>query len=140
MNTPNLTALLDCGHPAPALSADHTGGTGYGTDADGKRHCYACCAAIDRAAMVATGRATLYLVQREFTDSADGTKFKRWRVVNWPGSLEFPVRGPVSHGKGGFGAQRTDAWFAGPDGYVWHAINRGDNQIARCKRTKGRAS
>lgn len=107
--------------------------------------------------MIATGRATLYLVLRTVplapsdTDGippADTAALRadpkataaRWFVTNWPGSLEFKTLPGVRRNPrgGGFGAQRTDAWFVGPDGYVWHAINRGDNDIARCKRTKGR--
>lgn len=119
------TELLDCGHPASPHS-DCT--TGYGTTADGKKHCYGCCADRDRADMLATGRATLYL-------SKD--KAGAWQVSNWPGSLVFPVaRVKTSPRGGGFGCQRTDAWFRGPDGAMWHAINRGDSQIARCRRLK----
>ena len=117
--------VLDCGHtPSPHSAAT----TGYGTLPDGKRICYACCAERDRADMIATGKATLYLVGNVR------------HVTNWPGALAFAVleRRISKHG-GGFGSQRTDAWFHGPDGYVWHAVNRGDNDIARCKRTKEKA-
>ena len=128
--------LLDCGHPASPHS-DFT--TGYGVTADGKRHCYTCCAARDVADMVETGTATLYLVSRETAPEVGAMGVRReYYVTNWPGSLEFRVGGAVSHSKygGGFGSQRTDAWFTGPDGKAWHAINRGDNQIARCRRLK----
>lgn len=120
----NTAGILDCGHPESPHS-DFT--TGYGTTADGKRHCYACCAAQDRADMLANGRATLYL-------SKD--KSGAWHVSNWPGTLTFLARAKTAHRGGGFGCQRTDAWFRGPDGAMWHAINRGDNQIARCRRLK----
>ena len=116
-----METILDCGH-APSAHESFT--TGYGINANGKKHCYACCAEHDRVAMLADGRATLYLTEKGIT--------------NWPGSLVFPILGSPNvkpHG-GGFGAQRTDAWFVGPDRFVWHAINRGDSQIARCRRTK----
>jgi hypothetical protein len=122
--------ILDCGH-TPSAHSSMT--TGYGTDEHGKRQCYACCAERERARMIETGRATLYLV---------GPKAGQinMRVTDWPGHLEFIAWGlQRSPRGGGFGAQRTDAWFTGPDGYVWHAVNRGDNQIARCKRTKEKA-
>jgi hypothetical protein len=92
--------------------------------------CYACCAADDKASMIETGKFTGYLTQR-----ADG----QWYVSDWPGGLEFRVmqnRVNKSRYGGGFGAQRTDAYFIGPDKFIWHAVNRGDNQIARCKRTR----
>lgn len=128
-----METLLDCGHPRGL----HSGmSTGYGTDDKGRRSCYACCADQDRAYMIEHGRITLYLVRtaRENLHSVS-------EVTNWPGSLRFlcfPALN-VSKRGGGFGSQRTDAWFRGPDGFVWHAVNRGDNQIARCKRTKEKA-
>lgn len=119
--------ILDCGHP-PSPHESFT--TGYGLGADGKTYCYACCAERERASMVTTGRATLYLV-----DGCDG---RPYRVTDWPGHLSFAVgRVRCSARGGGFGSQRTDAWFTGPDGRTWHAVSRGDSQIARCRRVKG---
>jgi hypothetical protein len=120
--------ILECGHPAtPQAPGSIT--TGYGTDANGARHCFACCAENDRREMVETGRAVLYLT---------GNPEKGWTVTNWPGTLRFPVHHTrTSRCGGGFGAQRTDAWFTGPDGKCWHAINRGDMDLARCRRIKG---
>ncbi len=140
-----MTELLDCGHAAPILPPGHVGGTGYG-EHNGKTHCYACCADLDRAEMIKTGRATLYLVKRLPKDATEPYAFRYW-VTNWPGSLSFPcLHMPGTHEGarrskrgGGFGSQRTDAWFTGPDGYVWHAINRGDMDIACCRRTKVKA-
>jgi hypothetical protein len=91
--------------------------------------------------MIETGRATLYLVSRPNPAPATlGTinrDTRHWFVTNWPGSLEFRAYGAsVKPRGGGFGSQRTDAYFPGPDGYVWHALNRGDSQIARCRRTR----
>ena len=120
------TDILECGH-VPSPHASFT--TGYGVDPEtGARSCYACCANIDRARMIETGRATLYL-----TRGANG----RWYISNWPGSLKFEVRHlRLTPNGGGFGADRMDAWFTGPDGQEWHAVNRGDNQLARCRRKK----
>ena len=127
--------ILDCGH-APSPHASFT--TGYGTDPKtGARFCYACAADLDRASMIETGRADLYLTPCEPRASSAFTK--AYEVTNWPGSLRFPAYHTRKSSRGGgFGSQRTDAWFHGPDGFVWHAINRGDMQIARCKRTKER--
>lgn len=153
---------LDCGHvnihamPGRAFPG-YCGGTGYGVDhATGTRKCYACCAQSERASMIATGRATLYLVRRSVTvapSDTDGRPLEetaalranpkatvmRYFVTDWAGELEFKTLPGIRHGAGGFGSQRTDAWFVGPDGFVWHAVNRGDNDIARCRRTKVKA-
>lgn len=127
--------VLDCGHPIGPHSPI---ATGYGTDPDtGKRICFQCCADLDRAAMLRDGHITLYLSEYTGGSLSVHSNRDRARVTNWPGSLSFPVHAlKRSPRGGGFGSQRTDAWFRGPDGYVWHAINRGDSQIARCKRTK----
>lgn len=131
-----MSKLLDCGH-APTPQKEGACGTGYGTDSDGKTRCYQCCADKGRADMLATGRATLYLVESDGSKIEPFTARDRMRVTDWPGLMVFPVtKFRRNANGGGFGSQRTDAWFAGPDGYVWHAINRGDNQIARCRRTK----
>jgi hypothetical protein len=99
---------------------------------DARRELSAARKAYRESAMIATGKATLYL-------SARGHKVTE--VTDWPGALRFPVYPAVivKPRGGGFGSQRTDAWFKGPDGYVWHAVNRGDSQIARCRRTKEKA-
>lgn len=124
----NDSTILDCGH-APSPHESFT--TGYGETVDGRKHCYVCCAADDRKVMAKTGAVTLYLSKHPTLG---------WRVTNWPGSLKFQTWG-VRHSArgGGFGSQRTDAWFRGPDGFVWHAINRGDMDIARCRRTRERS-
>ena len=83
----------------------------------------------DVADMVETGTATLYLVK---------DKAGQYEITNWHGSLRLHVyHVRTSPYGGGFGSQRTDAWFTGPDGKAWHAVNRGDNQVARCRRLKG---
>ena len=124
------TEILECGHP----ESEHSSFTrGYGTDEHGKRHCYACCAERDRASMIETGKATLYLtVESESRDGFGG------KVTNWPGSLVFRT-GRVHKGRHNIAGTRYDAWFKGPDGKEWHAVQYGDNtQIAHCKRVKGR--
>ena len=111
---------LDCGHVSDK----------FGTQDDGKRYCYPCCAGVDIADMSKDGRATLYI---------QGNARDGYCIVNWPGSLSFPVTHyAISRRGGGFGSQRIDAWFRGMDGHEWHAINRGDRQLARCYRTKRR--
>ena len=115
-----METLLDCGHPpSPHLSCT----TGYGLNPiDGKRSCYKCCAAIDATYMKEKGRIALYL-----TESG---------VTNWPGSLSFPV---LARTKGGhnIAQSRYDVWFRGPDNFIWHGVQYGENtQICHCRRTK----
>jgi hypothetical protein len=97
---------------------------GYATDRQNNVFCFRCCATQDVDQMLRTGAIVLYLDNKG--------------ISNWSGALRFPLYGSYSRSKrgGGFGSQRTDAWFVGPDGYIWHAINRGDMQLARCRRTR----
>ena len=124
-----MGTLLDCGHP----ESKHSGfTTGYGTDNEGRKHCYDCCAKQDREYMIATGKISLYL-----TRDSNGL----WRVSNWPGSLVFKpwhVKEWKASAFGGYIGAAT-AWFVGPDGYVWTAVRKGDMDLCRCKRTKERA-
>ncbi len=89
----------------------------------GKRVCYSCAALREFDDLVRRGQGVLYLTGSELT--------------NWTGIMRFNVRLETfsKHG-GGFGSQRTDAWFTGPDGHTWHAINRGDMDLARVRRVQ----
>lgn len=122
--------ILDCGHP-PSPHESFT--CGYGVDKDRKTFCYACCAENDKKAMVEDGRAALYLVSNK-----DHRSNVEYYVTNWPGSLKFQV---YHHrvGKHNIAGSRIDAWFKGPDGFVWHAKQYGTmSDVCYCKRTKGR--
>lgn len=131
----SIDDMLECGH-APSEHGEST--LGYASDTQGNRKCYSCCAAEDIAYMREHGRITLYLVY----DIVGGHQ-RGYKVTNWPNSLSFAVcmdmddyarRPRHSRYGGGFGAQRTDVWFKDVDGFLWHGINRGDNQILRCRR------
>lgn len=126
--TAQTSATLDCGHAESPHSAFTRG---YGTRADGTRHCYDCCAEHERQRMIESGRATLYLTSTGH-DAA---------LIDWPGNLRFPARyGYIRKGRHNIARVRYDTWFAGPDGFIWHATQYGDDtQIAHCKRTKERA-
>lgn len=109
------------------------GGTGYAIKGNGHKICYQCCAIIDRQEMIEEGKIVLYHMP------ADGSKpWNHGKITNWPGTLSFPVSGSSKSfhnfaGKDG----RTDFWFKGPDGHIWHGYQIGHyNQIAHCKRTK----
>lgn len=132
-------AKLDCGHE-PSEHGPHT--TGYGEDRDGKRYCYDCCAERERAAMIEHGKATLYLVKdsgyQRPTVGSEQASDRAWIITDWPGKLRFrPWH--VRKGRHNIARTRYDAWFAGPDGHVWHGVQYGDmTQIIHCKRTKER--
>lgn len=120
--------ILDCGH-APSPHSDFT--TGYGQDAQGRTHCYACCAENDKASMIETGRATLYLTREQ----PDAAAAPAWYVTNWPGSLRMHAF--VRKGRHNMAGKRYDVWFTGPDGKDWHGVTYGDNtQICHCRRLK----
>lgn len=125
---------VDCEETKPV---ETDGGTGYADrkisdyGPDGKV-CDACYAEWQEAYMREEGKIDLYL------SAAIGLSRTGWKVTNWPGTLSFSAEVRRSDhniaGKNG----RRDVWFDF-DGYVWHGVNIGDNQILRCKRTKKRA-
>lgn len=112
-------------------------GTGYGVDDKDQPVCYECCGTADLQRMIDTGRNTMYLTLGYLGGSKiiDRTACK---ITNWPGTLSYT---PISIVKGrhNMAGVRYDAWFVGPDGFVWHGVQYGNNtQIIHCKRTKER--
>lgn len=113
-----------------------------------RRICYACSGKLHLATMRHRGSACLYLTQKH--DQAGpcseirlGERWPfRWRISDWPGSIEFAPLGAVRTSKGfGFGrAYRVRTFrFVGPDGFIWSGRSAGDMDLARCRRTKERA-
>jgi hypothetical protein len=125
---------VDCNLDKP-IQTD--GGTGYATFMDGDKVCYACVAVRDMAAMIEHGRSSalpLYLTRKSIHKPNDGT----WAVTNWPNTLSFPVQ-RITQGGHNIAGKRLDVWFYGPDGYIWHGVQYGDNtQIVHCKRSSER--
>ena len=116
------THCADCGAEFKPAGC----GTGYAVTAAGNRICYECCAKRDRAEMLATGRATLYLTGDH--DTAP-------EATNWPGTLRFQC-GAVRRSRHNVARWRYDTWFIGPDGHRWHGVQYGDNtQILHCRKT-----
>lgn len=127
------TETLECGHG----ESQHSEITrGYGMDADGNRYCYACCSDRERAAMVQTGRATLYLTIDTRTDHETGHRTTwGYAVTDWHGTLRFPAL-YVRTGRHNMAGTRRDFEFAGPDGFRWVGVQYGENSdIAHCRRT-----
>lgn len=117
-----------CGRLLPIIPKGKAGGTGYATDSEGRKVCYACCAEQDKTYMRDHDKTTLYLSK----DTSD-----QWKVTNWPGSLTIKPD-YVKRSKGyGFGREydRHDVWFTF-QGDRWHGINQGDNQLLRCRKLK----
>lgn len=99
---------------------------GYGIDQAGNKTCFDCCAIIDRDQMIDEGRIILYLDE-------SGNKM---HVTNWPGTLRFEVLS-YRRGRHNIAGNRTDVWFRGPDGKVWHGVQYGNrSQLCHCGRTK----
>jgi len=119
-----------CGRPCVPVG-EHDGGCAH-TTIDGKECiiCYVCAGEQDRQYMMKHGRHDgLYLVPRNGV----------WFAENWPGSLRLRIfRKEDKEVRAGFIGMlhRTDVWFYFA-GYVWHGVNRGDNNtLLRCRRTK----
>ena len=115
-----MKTCTDCGR---------TDARGYGRTHDGWYVCYECIAIRDAEEMRRSGcshRLPLYLVR-------EGATFA---VTNWPNTLRFDEV-TVRHGDHNIAGKRIDAWFAGPDGHIWHGVNIGNNtQVLHAKRTK----
>lgn len=126
------SVTLSCGHEAEPMGI---GDGGYCITADDRKLCYNCGAERQKAAMQSTGMITLYLAirrDRYYQETAS--------VTDWPGVLRFPVE-RVRRGHHNMAGERTDVWFTGPDGYVWHGVTYGVNtELVHCKRTKAVAS
>lgn len=113
----------DCGADKPVQTA---GGTGYVTTDDGKTICYDCVGKRDRAAMIATGRATMCLIHEA----------GRLEITNWPGTLRFAVDS-IRMFHHPLHEEAKIAYFHGPDGKQWSGRNVGTSQVAHCRRLKG---
>ena len=98
---------------------------GYGTNRQGQKMCYFCCAENDKERMRNCGQITLYLTRVDTIP----------RITNWPASLIFD-KITISRGRHNWGLIRYDCWFIFED-YYWHGIRYGDNtELVHCKRTK----
>lgn len=116
-----------------------SGGTGYAGTSESKIICYECCAIRDRADMIATGKATLYLSMPSSQLVCNWPRMVgRGTVGNWPGTLKFNT-GPIRVGRHTVAGRRYDVYFSGPDGHEWHGVQYGDNtQICHCRRLKAK--
>lgn len=104
--------------------------TGYGINPDTQECvCYTCCGQVDRENMIKNGRIILYLSDKKYHPDY-------YEITNWPGSLKFKTA-IFSEGKHNWAGKSYHVWFKGPDDYIWHGVQYGDNtQLCHCKRTK----
>lgn len=123
------TFRFRCARCAGVFGKPEGVGTGYGYGADEALTCYRCIGEMDARALADAKpgeRFTHYL-----TRDKDG----HYIIKNWPGTFKVsPYR--VSLGHHNIGRTRTDAWFSYA-GKAFHAVNIGDNQIARIRALKG---
>lgn len=129
MTTTTTTNPVICSRCGAECSKQDGWTTGYATLPGGDKVCFDCAAQHEQEYMIKEGKTILYL-----THNSSG----EWQVSNWSGRLAFPVIWWENSEHSCFGGytQRTDAWFIGPDGAIWHAKNIGDMDAARCRRTR----
>lgn len=123
--------------------------TGYGTDKDGKKICFACCGVNDRRDLLALpigGKYWLYLSSKINEDQANlnplGYRSKNYRefyrehyVSNWPGTLSIKVPCPRK-GRHNIARTRYDVWFKLEDAY-FHGVQYGEwTQVCHIRRIK----
>lgn len=110
-------------------------GAGYGKNDKGEKTCYRCCGKRDRETMIKDGhskRLPLYYVTERTEDGHHTPGY----VANWPGTLSFGIRYRKT-GRHNIAGTRTDVWFNGPDGHVWHGTQYRENtDVCHAKRTK----
>lgn len=118
-----MAELLDCGHKESPHS-DIT--RGWGTDAEGKRHCYECCHAADLALMRETGHIMGYLSSDEHT------------VSNWPGLPLMRITQLHYSSAGGFAGRTKIARVRAidADGAHWYGRGPGTGMYIRMHRAK----
>lgn len=125
----------DCGHTVD--SKNHSPGTGYGTDKDGKTFCYPCAGKNDRAELEAAtpGKKFTLYYEDSPTVSPNGKQIYGF-VTNWPGTLRIPTYQQKSN-RHNFGGWRTDFWF-NVGAAKFHGYQIGDNNaIAHIRCIKG---
>jgi hypothetical protein len=99
--------------------------TGYGTNLQGERICFDCCALDDIQSMREKGKYTLYLTKTS----------GKYVICNWPGTLKIrPMN--VTSGRHNIAGTRKDCWFVF-DGFWWHGVQYGEwTEVLHCKKTK----
>lgn len=97
---------------------------GYGVNAKGEKHCYECCAELDREAMRRGEPITLYVANFKPYNTTSPKGPGSCEVTNWPGTLRLqgfsqPRRHNMSRN-----ARSVWAWF---EGRQWFGTMGGTN-------------
>ncbi len=121
MTTPANVTCSDCGSTITPPAA--CGPTGYAITPDGRKICYSCSNAAERADFAAADRYAAYL-------SGDGR-----HVTTWPGGELARVTYCRSH-RGGFGGEYVTVDATGPDGSRWYGRGGGRGMYLRLRRRK----
>lgn len=100
------------------------GATGYARTADGRRICYSCANAAERAAFAAADAYCAYV-------SSDGRS-----VTTWPGGALARVTETRRH-RGGFGGEYFSVRAVAPDGARWYGRGGGPGMFVRLRRCRG---
>lgn len=126
----------DCGRHIPLNTSGQGCGTGYGTNADhSEMFCYECGGKRTARDLERDGKGYLYLSGFGKPSEFSGASLK---VGDWTGTLAYPVLGR-RHGSHNIARDRYDVWFRGPDGFIWHGVQFGNNsRICRVRRTKAK--
>ena len=114
--------ILDCGHKESAHS-EYT--RGYGTDKDGKKHCYKCCLEMDKKEMRKTGKCFAYHSKENGKDV----------ISSWPGLTISDKVEILNYSTDNFGGKRTYLRFVF-DNEIWSGFSMGVGMYMRAKRTK----
>ena len=118
------TTVFECARCRMTKTHTDSMATGYGLNRRRQKICFACCAIVDRDAMIKHGRSTLYLDTRTRT------------VTNWPGTLTIPLT-TIRTGRHNMAGTRYDVYFQGPDRTPWHGVTYGDNtQLCHCRQLR----
>jgi hypothetical protein len=97
--------------------------TGYGETRDGRRLCFDCCNAGERAEFAAAETYCAYM-------SSDGRA-----ITTWPGGELATVTYSARH-RGGFGGEYFTVDATAPDGARWYGRGGGPGMFVRLRRRK----
>lgn len=98
--------------------------TGYGTDKDGNKVCFACCGLNDAKELANLQPKEKYILYLDTTEKT---------LSNWPGTFKISLH-YIREGRHNIAGKRYDTWFTFK-GSNYHAVQYGNNtQIAHIKK------
>lgn len=131
-----LYTLFTCDQCGEHVEHKNDFTTGYGTDKEGKKICFACCGVNDRRDLLALpigGKFWLYLSSK--LEDGKPEYYREHYVSNWPGTLSIKVPCPRK-GRHNIARTRYDVWFKLEDAY-FHGVQYGEwTQVCHIRRIK----